>query len=86
MLDYARDLRRPHRLVDQFAFVLFVLRFRVSLALWVGTYRVDIIDLYAPWAAAEVAHASPVEVLAVQMSRAEATGAVLLRPRSTGTT
>ena len=50
VLSLARELRTPRQDLGHFAFILFALSRAVRPYLWEGESRVDLLEVYAPWA------------------------------------
>ena len=51
MIAHAHDILTPMTWVGQFVFVLFCISRCVRLHLWEGANRIDLVSVYAPWAA-----------------------------------
>ncbi len=71
-IDVVERLRKPGQTVGQFAFLLHALSARARVHLWRGALRIDLVEVFAPWALEDCAEDPPYEIVACLLRRDEA--------------
>ena len=82
MIAFARAIARPSRYAGQFAFLLFGIMKHLRMYMWEGEARVDLIAVYAPWAATQcpASARAGADAIAAQARHDEGANQLVCRP------